>query len=164
MLLTAGASVHSSDEALDRTPLHYAAQHGHSTVCELLIEMGACCEALDISNCTPLHLAAERGMQMAVETLMRAGASPVARSSNGCCPLHLAAHNNHIAATGMLLAGMQNTGSVQRRGPSSYDQLRNNYEKTPMDHAREHGHSVIVDMLERATLRSRQEVRFDLGY
>ena len=73
------------------TPLHFAAEQGHTCTVGLLIRYGASIEAMDNSNRTPLHLAAWYGHTIIVELLFRKAASIKARDKYGYTPLNLAA-------------------------------------------------------------------------
>lgn len=58
------------------TPLHRSAQHGHLTVCWLLIVSGFSTDDIDIVGNTPLHLAAANGHFDVVSFLIDIGADP----------------------------------------------------------------------------------------
>lgn len=146
ILLESGASPHSVDEALERTPMHYAAQHNHAEVIALLHSCRADSDARDLSYFTPLHLAAERGAASAVHALLRLGADNMARTTNGSVALHLTAHNNHADAAQMIIDSMTEDGlfAAWRTESVAHERLRNNYGMSPVDHARDKGH---VDMM-----------------
>ncbi len=63
----------SQRDASGKTPLHYAAQAGDSRAIRMLIESGACCNALDDSYENPLCKAARAGDDAAIEELIRSG-------------------------------------------------------------------------------------------
>ena len=116
-LIGRGASVHSYDEAFERTPLHFAAQAGHRDICALLVKHGAAVDAVDISCVAPLHLAAERGYAGTCEWLCRSGgASVCAKTPSGSTALHYAANNNHRETAAVLLAVMKDDGFVRNAG------------------------------------------------
>ena len=149
MLIGRGASVHSYDEAFERTPLHFAAQAGHKTICALLISHGASVDAVDISCVAPLHLAAERGYADVCEWLCRSGGANVcAKTPSGSTPLHYAANNNHTETASALLAVMKDDGFVRNTGVFAYDDFRNNWGATPPELAREKGHTQLAEKLE----------------
>jgi ankyrin repeat protein len=72
-----------------RTPLAFAAEEGHESVMELLIERGAAIDDLDeMTGSSALHLAVERGRIEASEVLLTARAEVDIRDSEGQTPLH----------------------------------------------------------------------------
>lgn len=71
-----------------RTPLHWAAQHGHVEVVRTLIDNGANVNARDVFGRTPLHLAVSHPRVIAL--LLEAGANVDARDSLSNTPLHRA--------------------------------------------------------------------------
>jgi len=144
-LLAAGCGIDSYDEAFERTALHFAAQLGCVRAVDLLLRRGADPEACDISLSRPLHLAAERGQTEVVRMLCEFEASTVATTSNGSVALHLACHNNHVECAQLLSSAMAERGYLGGKG---YDEFLNHYRKSPLDVARERGHSKIVALLE----------------
>lgn len=162
-LINVGASVHSYDEAFERTPLHFAAQHGHLECCELLFRYGASVDCIDVSSHQPLHLAAERGHCDVCEWLCtEAGVDVCARSPNGSMALHYAAHNNHTELACVLLELMLENDHELRRGAKAFDRWRNNYGQSPLDLARVKGHARLADMLERVVEPPPELRRLDL--
>lgn len=61
-----------------RTPLHQAANKGHSESVQALLDCGATVNSRDRNDVTPLHLAALHGHEGALATLLEHGASPIA--------------------------------------------------------------------------------------
>jgi cytohesin len=76
------------------TPLHYAADEGHTEVVELLIANGADVNAKNENGWTPLHLAAYWGGKEIVELLIAAGADVNAKDMSNWIgtPLDIATH------------------------------------------------------------------------
>jgi ankyrin repeat protein len=151
-LISAGASVHSFDEAFERTALHYAAQHGHVECCAVLVQLGASVASIDLSGHQPLHLAAENGNAAVCGWLCtKGGADVCARTPNGSIALHYAANNNHKDVASLLVDLMKETGHLHARGARrAYEALRNNYGQTPPELARERDHLRLADLLEKA--------------
>ena len=170
-LIARGASVHSFDEAFERTPLHFAAMHGHIACAALLIEHGAAADPVDVSNLMPIHLAAEHGKAAMCQWLARtAGANVVARTPNGCTPLQYAVSNNHSQCALALLELMKEQKHlkidnhpnraaltsealmrlIERGGPSPFDPFRDNYGNTAPELARAKGHTKLAEQLELA--------------
>lgn len=59
---------------LGSTPLHEAAQQGHSSVVQLLLQAGAKCETIANGGLRPLHSACSSGDAATVSVLVKAGA------------------------------------------------------------------------------------------
>ncbi|KAL7782787.1 ankyrin repeat-containing domain protein [Trichoderma ceciliae] len=87
--LLSGASVSTSD-GQRKTPLHYAAEKGMSTVANELLEKNVNVNAPDIDRKTPLHSAAREGKTSAVTLLLKYKANVNASSQTRETPLHLA--------------------------------------------------------------------------
>ena len=91
--LDKGVDVDESDDSWPgMTPLHYAADEGHTEVVELLIANGADMNAKDEDESTPLHLAAYWGGKDIVELLIAAGADVNAKNNWIGTPLDIATH------------------------------------------------------------------------
>ncbi|XP_078689231.1 death-associated protein kinase 1-like [Branchiostoma floridae x Branchiostoma belcheri] len=71
------------------TPLHWAADVGHTGTCELLIRHGADVTARNVAEKHTLHWAAGGGHTGTCELLIRHGADVTARNVNGKTPLTL---------------------------------------------------------------------------
>ena len=84
---------HSKDK-IGRTPLHWAAQKGHTDIVQALIAKGADVNATVTDGIckgqTPLHRAAENGHTDVAELLIEAGANVNAKDRYDKTPLHLA--------------------------------------------------------------------------
>lgn len=136
-LLADGVSVDAADASGDR-PLIMAAYLGHIEVLELLLAAGADLTVVDPGmRATALHAAAYAGRTEAAGVLIDHGIAinqqgPV----NGYTALHDAVWQNHGATVRVILAGGADPTIRSRDG------------KTPLELARSHGHSDLVDLLE----------------
>jgi ankyrin repeat protein len=83
------ALLNAKDETA-KTPLHRAAQGGHTGVAELLLEKGAVINASDDKGWTPLHVAAINGHPGCVAFLLEEGAYAEVQTRRGETPLHFA--------------------------------------------------------------------------
>ncbi|KAJ8348584.1 hypothetical protein SKAU_G00271730 [Synaphobranchus kaupii] len=84
ILIELGADIHIRAAGL-RTPLHVAAETGHTSTSRLLIKHKADIQAQTAQGCTAIHLAAQRGYLPTVKMLMEEKADP--RGTN-CAPPH----------------------------------------------------------------------------
>jgi ankyrin repeat protein len=84
--------------------LHHAAQSGNSETVALLIEKGACVNALKTDNKTPLHVAVARGNAEMVALLIEKGVSVNALTTANETPLHKAAERGSVEIVALLIA------------------------------------------------------------
>ncbi|XP_069673228.1 ankyrin repeat domain-containing protein 1-like [Periplaneta americana] len=89
LLSTEGTGVDPRDNFGD-TPLHWAAERGHSATCRLLLNRGADVNAVTHYRNTPLHLAAQGGHLDVVRILMAKDARFDALNHKQLTPLQLA--------------------------------------------------------------------------
>ena len=101
-----GPSVVHRQDSAGYTPLHLAAQNGHTAVTALLIQMDA--SIVDSQSCgaTPLHRASYSGAVTTMKLLLDAGASLTARDvsfGDSMTPLHKAVAGGRPLAVRLLL-------------------------------------------------------------
>jgi RNA polymerase sigma-70 factor (ECF subfamily) len=75
---------------LGATPLHWAAGAGNRPLAEVLLELGADINALDVNGNTPLKRATHMNQAEMVSWLLEQDADPNVAASNGQTPLHVA--------------------------------------------------------------------------
>ena len=121
-----------------RTPLSWAAYHGHEAVVKLLVEKGAELEAKDHEDGrTPLSWAAEQGHEAVVKLLVEKGAELEAKDKRyGRTPLSWAALKGHEAVVKLLVEkGAELEAKDHEDG------------RTPLSWAAEQGHEAVVKLL-----------------
>ena len=74
---------------MNYTPLHYAAEYGHLSIVEYLVNQKADINAKDENDHTPLHFAAENGHLSVVEYLINQKVDINAKNKIGETPLGL---------------------------------------------------------------------------
>jgi ankyrin repeat protein len=89
-LIESGVSVNCID-GLHYTPLHFAAESGHSAIVWYLLEKGACVNAVNDHGETPLLLACVAAQKDTVEKLLSKSANPNRPNKFYYSPLHLIA-------------------------------------------------------------------------
>ncbi|XP_048839756.1 ankyrin repeat and SAM domain-containing protein 1A-like isoform X1 [Brienomyrus brachyistius] len=100
----------------NETPLHCAAQYGHTEVVRLLLEELTDPTMRNSKMETPLDLAALYGRLEVVKLLLSAHPNLLSCSTRSHTPLHLAARNGHLAVVEVLLAaGMDINYEVRSR-------------------------------------------------
>ncbi|XP_058466349.1 uncharacterized protein LOC131439404 [Malaya genurostris] len=91
--------------------LHYAAAHGNTAICSLLIDHKANVNTGDNFNRTALHFAAQKSHYAVVKLLIERGACVDATDTQQQTPLHLASHAGNIEIVEEL---MKHSSSVNR--------------------------------------------------
>ncbi|EPY40064.1 26S proteasome non-ATPase regulatory subunit 10 [Angomonas deanei] len=84
------------------TPLHYAADKGHTETVRLLLEEGASVNSKDAMRRTPLHLAALGGHVGVIQVLLEEGATKNAKNIAGMTAKECATTAGHEAASALL--------------------------------------------------------------
>jgi TonB family protein len=105
-----------STDALGWTPLMHAADAGHDTVVELLLDAGASPQSQNSAQETALHLAARQGWAGVAQLLLGAGADFEARDAEGRTPLFMAIDGRHAEVIGLLHGAARST--ARRRSPA----------------------------------------------
>ena len=86
------------------TPLHLAAEAGHTPLARLLLSRGADANVLDWTPYSPLHLAAMYKRVSTCALLLENGADPNCRGLDRNTPLHLACLESNILELSSLLS------------------------------------------------------------
>lgn len=92
-------TVNSSNE----TQLHVAAEYGHLSIIEVLLQRGARLHLQDNKGHTALHKAASRGHTEIVRALIKAGTPIYTLDLQSKTPIHLAAENEHLNSVKVLV-------------------------------------------------------------
>ncbi|MEE6504984.1 hypothetical protein FKM82_005399 [Ascaphus truei] len=119
-----------------RTPLHAAAETGHTDICHMLVQAGANLDNCSEDQRTPLMEAAENNHLDTVKYLVKAGALLDPKDAEGSTCLHLAAKKGHFEAVKDLLSNNQTDVNCQDDGGW-----------TPMIWATEYKHVDLVKLL-----------------
>ncbi|CAH1252439.1 GA-binding protein subunit beta-1-like isoform X2 [Branchiostoma lanceolatum] len=133
MLMSNGAPF--TTDWLGTSPLHFAAQHGHTSTAEVLLRAGVSRDARTKVDRTPLHMAAQEGHLDIVEMLIKNGADVNAKDMLRMTPLHWAveAGNKDIAKC------------LLRNGAELY--VESKFEKTAFDITMDKGDDEMLNLL-----------------
>jgi ankyrin len=129
----------SAQDLSGRSPLWFAARHGHFVAVKILLRLGENVNhrSQDDEFPTPLWAMASTGRLDAVSALLEAGADPNVRNAEGHTLLHMACRSSDEGLTQLLLKHNAN--------PS----IRDNDDMEPMHHAALKGsEAVILQLLE----------------
>jgi ankyrin repeat protein len=117
-LLAQGVNVQESSKRHEGyTPIHYAAESGHSEIVDILIAHGANPNTrTKLDGETPLHLAAAEGNFKVAEQLLRAGVDVDIKAHTGGTPLHRAAIGGHVSLAQLLISRGTDVNATDRDG------------------------------------------------
>lgn len=125
-----------STDWLGASPLHFAAQFGHSETIEVLLRAGVSRDTRTKVDRTPLHVAAQEGHLDIVNLLVMHGADIDAKDLLRMTPLHWAVERGFVDIVQSLLTNGADPDS------------ENKFDKTPLDIAYDCGHTNIVPILQ----------------
>ncbi|SRR5258708_2013725 len=120
-------------------PLGLAIFFRHPEMARMLIERGAdvLAPAQNAMHVAPIHAAAAVSDRDSIELLLARGADPNARQQSDYTPLHDVAARGDVELAKILIAGGADRGAKTSDG------------KTPADLARDRGHVLFVEWIER---------------
>ncbi|KAJ7321505.1 GA binding protein transcription factor beta subunit [Desmophyllum pertusum] len=133
VLMASGAPF--TTDWLGTSPLHLAAQHGHTQTAEVLLRAGVSRDARTKVDRTPLHMASQHGHTHVVELLISSGASANNTDMLNMTPLHWACEHNNVDIVKILL-----------RAGAKID-IKSKFGKTSVDIARAKGYSEVLTAL-----------------
>ncbi|RWS09021.1 GA-binding protein subunit beta-2-like protein [Dinothrombium tinctorium] len=122
---------------LGTSPLHFAAQYGHSETAELLLRAGVSRDTRTKVDRTPLHAAAQEGHLVIVNLLLMHGADVDAKDILKMTPLHWAVERGHTDVVECLLSNGADVNIMSK------------FDKTPVDIAYDTGRLDLVPLLQK---------------
>lgn len=128
---------------LGTSPLHLAAQNGHSDAADILLKAGASRDTRNKVDRTPLHFASIEGHLPIVTLLISNGAEIDAKDLLKMTPLHWSVERGHYDVVEYLLAHGADVN------------LHSKFDKTPIDIAYDNGHTDMIPLLEKHVHSSR---------
>lgn len=106
---------------LGTSPLHFAAQNGHSETTEVLLRAGVSRDTRTKVDRTPLHVASQEGHLQIVSLLLSHGADVDAKDLLRMTPLHWGVERGHLDVVECLLTNDADPNSISK------------FDKTPLD-------------------------------
>lgn len=135
-LLQGGADVNAA-QGDGMTALHWAAEHGHLELTEILLYAGAHPDpATRVGSYTPLMVGARAGEGDVVARLLAAGANADAQTETGVTALHLAASSGTVEGVTALLDHGADINAKETR-----------WGQTPLMWAADGGRTGVIDLL-----------------
>jgi ankyrin repeat protein len=86
-----------------QTTLHIAAEAGHESIVDMLLNSGSFIDELDSEENTPLHRATMNEKLGVVRKLLKYGADPNVTNAAGRTPVHIAASTGSLEIIGALV-------------------------------------------------------------
>ena len=128
--------VATKDDSNNTTPLHYAAEIGHLTICLLMIKkMKDKCPKTKL-GCTPIHTAAYHGHLEVCRLMMEFSKDKNPKDTDlGRTPLHWAAKNGHLHVAQLIIDNSKN------KNPKTINGV------TPLHLAARYGHVNICQLI-----------------
>ncbi|XP_019617726.1 PREDICTED: GA-binding protein subunit beta-1-like isoform X4 [Branchiostoma belcheri] len=145
MLMSNGAPF--TTDWLGTSPLHFAAQHGHTSTAEVLLRAGVSRDARTKVDRTPLHMAAQEGHLDIVEMLIKNGADVNAKDMLRMTPLHWAVEAGHKDIAKCLM----------RNGAELY--VESKFEKTAFDITMDKGDDEMLNLLRQGNVNGNSTER-----
>lgn len=125
-----------STDWLGSSPLHFAAQYGHSDTIEVLLRAGVSRDTRTKVDRTPLHIAAQEGHLDIVQLLVMHGADIDAKDLLRMTPLHWAVERGYTDIVEALLSN------------GADPDTENKFDKTAIDIAYDMGRTEMVPLLQ----------------
>lgn len=113
LLMRQPALINATSLILQNTPLHLAAQKGHTAAAEILLLSRAAVDAHSGTGMTALHEAVESSQISVLELLIAHGADCMIPNSLEQTPMHTALSEGHQAALALLLSLGSQRGRMQ---------------------------------------------------
>ncbi|XP_037793046.1 ankyrin-2-like [Penaeus monodon] len=120
----AGAFLEAQEADFACTPLHVAAQQGHPTCIQILVNAGADMYARDIWASIPLHRAAMNNKPEAIMQLIECGCDPQVKNKFGKTALHFAALGGGLDSAKVLVLNNLSYHEKDGQGFSALDIAR----------------------------------------
>lgn len=157
-LLEAKANVNTSTRPVNgSTPLHLAAQKGHSTCVKVLLKKGAKMDAVTAAGSTPLHKAAWHGKIKSLRILLEAKANVNSAEWYGARPLHNAALQGHLSCLQTLLEANATIDALTKNSNTPlYYAVQNNHDKCVKALLRAGANPMIYNAAQNASLHCTQ--------
>lgn len=137
--ISAGANINAPTAANDRTALHWAAQKGHLSCVEALLELGAARYMRDASGLTPLMTAVKEGHLSVCAKLIEAGDDiNTVHDETGKTLVHIAVGNHNLEIMRYLIQHNADINAKDKAGD------------TPISLAAEQGLTDVYEVLKDA--------------
>ena len=127
--------VNWEDKGLNWTAFHKAAEDGHLSICQLIIENSENKNPRDKNGWTPLHIAAAKGHLSTCGFIIKNVANKNPECIIGKTPLHCAAVNGHLSTCHLLIKNSDDKNPKDNTG------------MTPLHWAATHGHIQICKLI-----------------
>lgn len=125
LLKHGGSALLQAKSGYGSTPLHCAADKGHTSTVLMLLQAGANSNAKNSGGLTPLHYTAWNDHLDTARVLLDNGADKEAKTVEGCTPLHLASKYGKVGVAVLLVDRGADPYATNMRHETSFDVAKN---------------------------------------
>ena len=109
-------NVTATTTKLEQNVLHVASQGGHYSVCQFLLQNGACVNEVDETGGSALYASDKNGHLAVCGLLIKHGANVNQTNNDGLSALLISAQHGHLPVCDLLIQSRANANDVDKEG------------------------------------------------